>query len=79
MADSVNVPFEILHQVWRDLPMDRSIVVIDDRGHRSFLAACYLFERGFVDIRRLFGGMSNWKAYQSKGNQNHGIEKTAEN
>lgn len=74
IAGSVNVPFETLQTAWRDLPMDRSIVVVDDRGHRSFLAACYLFERGLVDISRLFGGLSNWKAHQSKGIEKHGSE-----
>ena len=46
--------------------MDKKIIVVDEQGHRSFLAACYLYERGLVDIERLFGGMNDWRSFMKR-------------
>ncbi len=59
---AVNIGFDELHERYHELPMDKSVLVVDERGYRSFLAACYLSWKGYVDIRRLFGGMQDWDA-----------------
>ncbi|MBN2284041.1 MAG: rhodanese-like domain-containing protein [Deltaproteobacteria bacterium] len=63
---AVNIPFDELEDACRELPMNRKIVVVDEEGHRSFLAACYLYERGLVDIQRLFGGMKDWRSFMKR-------------
>ena len=63
---SVNRPLDELEETYRVLPMDKGIIVVDEQGHRSFLAACYLYERGLVDIRRLFGGMQDWRSFMNR-------------
>lgn len=63
---AINYPLDELEGTYRELPMDKRIVVVDEQGHRSFLAACYLYERGLVDIQRLFGGMQDWRSFMQR-------------
>ncbi len=63
---AINRPLDELEATYRKLPMDKKIIVVDEQGHRSFLAACYLYERGLVDIQRLFGGMSDWRSFKKR-------------
>ncbi len=63
---AVNLPLDELEDTYRELPMDKKIIVVDEQGHRSFLAACYLYERGLVDIERLFGGMNDWRSFMKR-------------
>lgn len=63
---AVNRPLDELENAYRELPMDKKIIVVDEQGHRSFLAACYLYERGLVDIQRLFGGMNDWRSFMKR-------------
>jgi rhodanese-related sulfurtransferase len=39
------------------------VVLIDDRGFRTFLAGSYLEMKGYR-VMRLFGGMEDWQAMQ---------------
>jgi rhodanese-related sulfurtransferase len=55
-----------LHRRWRELPIDRPLILVDNRGFRSLLAAGYLAARGY-SVERLFGGMSAWKAATAPG------------
>ncbi|HOF04599.1 MAG TPA: rhodanese-like domain-containing protein [Syntrophales bacterium] len=57
---AVNIPFYLLDQRYHELPSDRKIVLVDERGFRSFLAACYLARKGY-QTTRLFGGMDSWE------------------
>jgi len=57
---AVNIPFYLLDAGYDVLPLDRKILVVDERGFRSFLAASYLARKGF-DVTRLFGGMEQWQ------------------
>jgi rhodanese-related sulfurtransferase len=45
---------------YQNLPLDREIVLVDEMGFRSFLAACYLARKG-LEATRLFGGMDRWQ------------------
>jgi len=57
---AVNIPFYLLDTQYNDLPLDRKILIVDERGFRSFLAASYLARKGF-DVTRLVGGMEKWQ------------------
>ena len=58
--EAVNIPFYRLDSRYHELPFDREIVLVDEMGFRSFLAACYLARKGF-EATRLFGGMDRWQ------------------
>lgn len=57
---AVNIPFSRLEDQYQSLPLDRQVIVVDERGFRSFIAACYLARKGF-EMTRLFGGMERWQ------------------
>lgn len=61
---AVNIPFYLLDRQYDALPLNRKILVVDERGFRSFLAASYLARKGF-DVTRLFGGMDKWQKFRS--------------
>lgn len=62
---AVNIPEYRLHTRYAEIPLNRLIVLVDNRGFRSFLAASYLERKGF-STARLFGGMKHWQEMQAK-------------
>lgn len=64
IGGAVNIPFSRLEEQYHNLPLDRLIIVVDERGFRSFIAACYLARKGF-EMTRLFGGMERWQRWLS--------------
>jgi rhodanese-related sulfurtransferase len=58
---AVNFPLSRLHVQYADIPLDRTLLIVDDDGRAAFLAASYLVRKGFLNVQRLQGGMS---AYQ---------------
>lgn len=66
LPGATNIPMDELHERYPEIPMDTMILVVDERGSRSFLGACYLVWKGYVDVTRLFGGMENWRASKEK-------------
>lgn len=62
LPGAVNIPLYQLHDRYHELPQDSALLVVDDQGFRSFLAASYLARKGF-QVVRLFGGMTAWKAF----------------
>ncbi len=62
---ALNIPMYQLHRRWRELPLDRPLVLVDNRGFRSPLAASYLATKGYA-VEPLFGGMTAWKAMLDK-------------
>ncbi|MDQ5986977.1 MAG: Thiosulfate sulfurtransferase GlpE [Syntrophus sp. SKADARSKE-3] len=69
IKDAMNISMSLLHLRYQEIPLDRPVVVVDEDGSRSFLAASYLFRKGFKSIERLAGGMSAWDAYVKKGSK----------
>jgi rhodanese-related sulfurtransferase len=65
LPGAVNIPLFRLHERYQELPLNRPVLVVDDRGLRSFLASSYLVRRGIADVTRLFGGMERWQGYDS--------------
>jgi rhodanese-related sulfurtransferase len=62
---AVNIPLYRLTQRYDEIPLDRTVVLIDDRGFRTFLAGSYLERKGFK-VMRLFAGMRGWQQMQAK-------------
>lgn len=55
---AVNYPLTRLHLQYADIPLDRTLLVVDDDGRAGFLAASYLARKGFLNVQRLQGGMA---------------------
>jgi len=62
---TVNLPLYRLSRSYAEIPLDRTLVLIDDRGFRTFLAGSYLEMKGYR-VMRLFGGMEAWQEMQAK-------------
>jgi rhodanese-related sulfurtransferase len=58
---AVNIPLGGFHRLYQNIPQDRSLLVVDENGMQSFLAASFLARKGFLDIKRLAGGMVNFQ------------------
>jgi hydroxyacylglutathione hydrolase len=56
---AINIPFYTLHKKLREIPKNVPVIVVDENGKRSFLACCYLINKGVIDVTRLFGGMES--------------------
>lgn len=46
LEGAVNIPLYTLQQRLKEVPAGRPILVVDENGKRSFLASCYLLDRG---------------------------------
>ncbi len=62
---AINIPLEELHERYQEIPLGQTLVIVDNRGYRSFFTASYLKRKGFYTIR-LFGGMQKWQAFIDK-------------
>lgn len=57
---AANFPLYRLSRNYSEIPLDRTLVLVDDRGFRTFLAGSYLEMKGYR-VMRLFGGMQAWQ------------------
>jgi len=62
---AVNIPLYQFSRSYSEIPLDRTVVLVDDRGFRTFLAGSYLEMKGYK-VMRLFGGMEAWQEMQAK-------------
>jgi rhodanese-related sulfurtransferase len=62
---AVNIPLYQLSRRYDEIPLDRTVVLIDDRGFRTFLAGSYLEQKG-LKVMRLFAGMRGWQQMSAK-------------
>jgi len=67
ISGALNIPLDQLPARYYEIPSDRPIVVTDEDGRRSFLAASYLVRRGFGSMQRLRGGMAAWERETARG------------
>jgi len=67
LEGALNIPLSVLHLRYQDIPLDRALLVVDDEGSRSFLAASYLSRKGFENVGRLVGGMDAEHASDKRG------------
>ena len=66
---AVNIPLYQLHRRYHELPLNRLLILVDNRGFRTLIAASYLKRKGF-EVKRLFGGMVKWEAMLSREKKN---------
>jgi rhodanese-related sulfurtransferase len=62
---AVNIPLYRLSRNYAEIPLDRTVVLIDDRGFRTLLAGSYLERKG-LKVMRLFAGMRGWQEMLAK-------------
>ncbi len=62
---ALNIPMYQLHLRYGELPLNRLLIIVDNRGFRSYLAGSYLTLKGF-EVKTLFGGMAKWDAMVAK-------------
>jgi len=56
IPNALNIPMTRLHEYYGDIPLDRSVIVVDEDGTRDLLAASYLLRKGVSVTARLRGG-----------------------
>ncbi len=61
---ALNIPMYRFTSSYAEIPLDRTLVLVDDRGFRTFLAGSYLEMKGYR-VMRLFGGMEAWQEMQA--------------
>jgi len=71
LEGAVNFPLAFLHQKYQEIPMNCSLLIVDEDGSKSLIAASYLSRKGFQDIKRLGGGMMGWREF--KGGYKSGV------
>lgn len=52
-------------------PHDQPLLLVCERGLVSELAALYLEDEGFRDVRHLAGGLRAWRAWRADGERGH--------
>lgn len=62
---AINIPLYQLHLRYAELPLNRLLILVDNRGFRTSIAGSYLVRKGF-EVKRLFGGMAKWEALIAK-------------
>ena len=56
------LPMNTIPMRLKELPPDRTIVVVCHLGERSWVVAQFLARRGLADVKSLRGGIEAWKA-----------------
>jgi len=74
-ADAVNIPFENFQTNSLALPA-KPILLVDDFGSQSPVAAKMLLEKGFKDVSILFNGMDEWLRYTTNAIDNPSVKWT---
>lgn len=67
IPDALNIPLSRLHEKYGDIPLDRSVIVVDEDGSRSLLAASFLLRKGVSVAARLRGGFKALSILPRKG------------
>jgi rhodanese-related sulfurtransferase len=61
LEGSLNFPLTRLHIQYSDIPLDRTLLIVDENDSQSLLAASFLARKGFSNIQRLKGGMISYR------------------
>lgn len=61
VPDVIHIPYSILPENFRSLPLDVPIIVADSVGLRSHEAMEFLLKKGFTNIANLAGGIVDWE------------------
>lgn len=60
LPDSIHMPLGELPGRFRDLPSDRTLVMVCHHGVRSAHAALFLVRQGYSRVLNLAGGINAW-------------------
>ncbi|MCW3116179.1 MAG: rhodanese-like protein [Chitinophagaceae bacterium] len=60
---SVNIPFATLNESLANIPRDKPIMLVDEYGNESPVAAQSLITKGFKDVSILINGIDEWVDY----------------
>lgn len=58
---AMSIPLSRLHVDYARIPLTATLLVADEDGTQSLLAASYLARKGFLNVQRLKGGMSDYR------------------
>jgi len=62
ITGSRNIPYTQFSRRFREIPMDRTIVIIDMLGNPEYVPlGWFLKNNGYSDVSILKGGMTNWQ------------------
>jgi rhodanese-related sulfurtransferase len=64
---ALNIPLIHLHERYGEIPLDRPIVVVNEGGGETLLAASFLLRKGVPVTARLQGGITALSAGQTEG------------
>lgn len=74
-TNAVNIPFEKLQSNTQAIP-SKPILLVDDFGAQSPVAAKMLLEKGFKDVSILFNGMDAWFSYTTIATETPAVQWT---
>lgn len=66
-SGALNIPLAELHERYGEIPLDRRVIVVDDEGGETLLAASYLLRKGVPVVARLQGGIRDIFADKTEG------------
>ena len=66
----VNIPMSELEQRWTELPRDRQLVMVCQKGERSLKATYFLQFQGYENVANMSNGLEKWvrRGFPIKGN-----------
>jgi rhodanese-related sulfurtransferase len=64
---AMNIPLTQLHERYGEIPLDRPVVVVDEDGSQTLLAASFLLRKGVPVTARLPGGINDLSADKTEG------------
>ncbi|GAA4735468.1 rhodanese-like domain-containing protein [Flavisolibacter ginsenosidimutans] len=75
-VNAVNIPFENFGKALSLYP-DKKILLVDDYGDKSPLAAKMLLDKGFKNVSILFNGMDAWLDYATNATEKPSVKWTS--
>ena len=67
IPDALNIPLSQLHERYGEIPLNRSVVVVDIADGETLLAASFLLRKGVSVIARIEGGIASLNRDRVKG------------
>jgi rhodanese-related sulfurtransferase len=67
VTGALNIPLTQLHERYGEIPLDRPVVVVDDDGGETLLAASYLLRKGVPVAARIPNGIKDLSAHKTEG------------
>jgi rhodanese-related sulfurtransferase len=72
-VNAVNIPFDKIEKAFKLYP-EKNILLVDESGDKSPLAAKMLLDKGFKDVSILFNGMDEWVSYTTNATEKSSVK-----